>query len=64
LDYVPLLVLLRFHELFDEYARLGADPHLWRRQRQRMFEYATSFFTQIFRGVQLPGLANFSIARL
>jgi glycosyltransferase involved in cell wall biosynthesis len=63
LDYVPLLVLLRFHELFDEYARLGADPHLWRRQRQRMFEYATSFFTQIFRGVQLPGLANFSIPR-
>jgi glycosyltransferase involved in cell wall biosynthesis len=63
LDYVPLIVLLRFHELFDEYARLGADPHLFRRQRQRMFGYATSFFTQIFQGVQLPGLANFSIAR-
>lgn len=61
LDYVPLLVLLRFHELFDEYARLGADPHLFRRQRQRMFEYAANFFIQIFQGVQLPGLANFSV---
>ena len=62
-DYLPLLVLRRFHELFDEYARLGADPHLFRRQRQRMFEYAIGFFIQIFNGLQLPGLFDFSIPR-
>jgi glycosyltransferase involved in cell wall biosynthesis len=60
-DFIPVVVLLRFHELLDEYIARGVDARLLERHRRRMLGYAGDLLTRIAQGERLPGLESFSI---
>lgn len=61
--FIPVVVLLRFFELFDEYEARGVEAHILERHRKRMLSYAEDLLTRIFQGEQFPRLESFSPLR-
>jgi glycosyltransferase involved in cell wall biosynthesis len=62
-DFIPAVVLLRFHELLDEYVARGAAARLVEQHRRRLLGYAGEPLTRILQGERLPRLESFSAAR-
>jgi glycosyltransferase involved in cell wall biosynthesis len=62
-EFIPVVVLLRFHELLDEYIARGVDARLLERHRRRMLGYAGELLTKVFQGETLPRLESFSTVR-
>ena len=60
-EYIPVVVLLRFHELFDYYIKAGVDPRFIERHRRRMLGYASDPLRRLFAGEKLARLDGFSV---
>ena len=62
-DYIPAVMLLRFHELLDLLERSGVDKRLLEHHRRRMLTDAEPFLAEVFRGRRGPRLERFSAAK-
>lgn len=62
-DFVPAVVLLRFHELLDAYVRNGVDGRLVEGHRRRMLSHAAEPLARVLRGERLALLESFSVGR-
>jgi hypothetical protein len=60
-EFIPAVVLLRFHELLAAYLETGADGRLTERHRRRMLGYAVGPLTRFLQGETPPGLETFSV---
>lgn len=60
-DFIPAVVLLRFHELLDAYLAGGIHHKLVEGHRRRMLRYAGEPLTRFLQGETAPGLENFSL---
>lgn len=62
-EFLPAAVLLRWHDLLDEYERHGVDSRLLVHHRTRMLTQADSYLAEILRGKRASGLESFSIIK-
>ncbi|MHB8469198.1 MAG: glycosyltransferase family 2 protein [Gaiellaceae bacterium] len=60
-DFVPLVILRRFHDLLDQYAAHGVPPAYLERHRQRILEAAYDSLVRILGGDTPPGLETFTL---
>jgi glycosyltransferase involved in cell wall biosynthesis len=61
--FIPVVVLLRFHELLDMYLEYGVEARLVNRHRRRMLEEATDPLAKVLSGETPPLLEDFSVTR-
>jgi FkbM family methyltransferase len=62
-EFLPAAVLLRWHDLLDEFGRNGVDAKLFEHHRTRMLTHAYDHLAEILRGKRASGLESFSIMK-
>jgi len=62
-DFIPVAMLLRFHELLDAFKRNGVDDRLLDQHRRQMLIRAETYLMEVFRGRRAPGLESFSVTK-
>ena len=62
-EYVPLVVLVRFHELLDLMVASGVDDAIVLDHRKRMLSYSGSLIVDMLLGRELRGLERFSMPK-
>jgi len=62
-DFIPVVILLRFHELLDCYIEAGVPRELVDGHRRRMLNEAAAPLARIVRGEKLALLESFSVCR-
>jgi len=60
-EFIPTVILLRFHELLDRYIEAGVHPRFVEGHRRRMLGYASEPLRRLFTGEKLAGLEAFSV---
>ena len=60
-EFIPAVILLRFHELLDRYIDAGVHPRFVEAHRRRMLGYASEPLRRLFTGEKLAGLEAFSV---
>lgn len=60
-EFIPTVILLRFHELLDRYVDAGVHPRFVEGHRRRMLGYASEPLRRLFAGEKLAGLDKFSV---
>jgi len=60
-EFIPTVILLRFHELLDRYIDAGVHPRFVEGHRRRMLGYASEPLRRLFTGEKLAGLEAFSV---
>lgn len=60
-DFIPVAMLLRFHELLDAFKRNGVDDRLLDQHRRQMLIRAELYLVEVFRGRRAPRLESFSV---
>jgi glycosyltransferase involved in cell wall biosynthesis len=60
-EFIPTVILLRFHELLDRYIDAGVHPRFVEGHRRRMLGYASEPLRRLFTGEKLAGLETFSV---
>jgi glycosyltransferase involved in cell wall biosynthesis len=62
-DFIPVVMLLRFHELLDLLKNNGVDERLLEQHRRRMLARAETYLVDVLRGHRAPRLESFSLRR-
>lgn len=62
-NFIPVAVLLRFHELLDILIESGVDDGLLEHHRRRMLTYAAPYLAEIFQGRRPQRLESFSVIK-
>jgi hypothetical protein len=62
-EFIPVVVLVRFHELLDLYLKNGVKACLLDGHRRRMLTSAAEPLARVIQGERLPLLENFSVWR-
>lgn len=62
-DFIPAVVLLRFHELLDAYVGCGVERRLVEGHRRRMLASAAEPLARVLRGERPALLESFSVGR-
>lgn len=62
-DFIPVAMLLRFHELLDAFERNGVDDRILDQHRRQMLIRSENYLVEVFRGRRAPGLESFSVSK-
>jgi hypothetical protein len=62
-DFIPVVMLFRFHDLLDAFKRNGVDDRLLDQHRRNMLSRAEPYLIEVFRGRPAPGLESFSVTK-
>jgi glycosyltransferase involved in cell wall biosynthesis len=62
-DFIPVAMLLRFHELLDVLKKNGVDKELLEHHRRRMLTCAMPYLAEVFRGRRAARLEWFSVTK-
>jgi glycosyltransferase involved in cell wall biosynthesis len=62
-DFIPVAMLLRFHELLDVLNRNGVDERFLAQHRREMLIRSEAYLADVFRGRRAPRLESFSVTK-
>ena len=60
-EFIPVAIVLRFHELLDFLIKSGVRSELLEQHRRRMLTWAAPCLADVFRGRRPPRLESFSV---